>query len=178
MKRIIYDLELTCWEGQSFASKQEIIEIAAFQLNEYGDIDSEFQSFIQPVLAPYLSNYCKQLTGIQQQDISRAETFDQIIEDFRYWLPDEELLFIAWGHKDEKFLKADCDQHEIDTHWIPRHLDLKKSYALFHGLNHTVGLKKALQYEGIEFEGQHHRAYWDAWNTTELYRIHMGTWPG
>lgn len=179
MIRIIYDLEATCWEGQAHADKTEIIEWAAFQVNDFGERIDEFQSYIRPVLAPYLSPYCKELTGITQGQVDAAPSFEVVLQSFWDWLPPEgeELLYINWGKYDPTFIREDCRQHNVDGSWLTPVLNLKRSYQKLHGLLKPVGLQKAIQAEGLEFEGQAHSAYWDAYNLSELYLKHFGQWP-
>ena len=41
---IIFDVEATCWQGNS-NRQQEIIEIGAIKINGYGEVDSIFGIF-------------------------------------------------------------------------------------------------------------------------------------
>ena len=179
MYRIVYDLEATCWEGQPYADKQEIIELAAIMLDDYGEIVEEFQSFVSPVLAPYLSPYCKQLTGITQQQVDTAPSFKVVLQAFWDWLPEkgEELLYVNWGKYDPVYIQADCRQHNMDDDWLSPVLDLKRAYKKYKGLHTAIGLQSALKAEGIDTEGEVHRAYWDAYNLTKLYKKNLGHWP-
>jgi inhibitor of KinA sporulation pathway (predicted exonuclease) len=178
MKRIIYDLEATCWDGQPHADQQEIIEWGAVCIDEYGDIISDFESFVRPQLAPYLSTYCQRLTGIQTQDVLNARPFSEVAEHFRDWLPlGEELIFIAWGKRDEFFLEGDAHLANYDISWMKPQHNLKKAYQRLKALHRPVGLAKALKANNIEPEGIEHRAYWDALNTSQLYLKYMGEWP-
>lgn len=179
MYRIVYDLEATCWEGQPHAEKQEIIEWAAFLVDDYGQRVDEFQSFVKPVLAPYLSPYCKDLTGIRQKDVHNAPLFKVVLQSFWEWLPSEgeELLFVNWGKYDPVYIRADCRQHDMEMDWLEPVLDLKRSYQKLKGLNSAIGLQNAIKAEGLEFIGDAHRAYWDALNLVELYVRNIGHWP-
>ena len=177
MKRIIYDLEATCWEGQPFAKQQEIIEWGAVCVDEFGDISDHFQSFLRPQLAPYLSTYCRKLTGIEPNDVLNAPGFREVADAFYDWLPvGEEAIFIAWGKKDLIFLQNDALLCDYDISWMQPQYDLKNAYQKKKGLSRPVGLKKALKANQIEREGEEHRAYWDALNTANLYVFHMGDW--
>ncbi len=178
MKRIIYDLEATCWEGQPHADQQEIIEWGAVLIDEYGDIQDHFQSFVRPLLAPYLSTYCQRLTGIDSRSVLEAPTFREVAEEFYDWLPmGEELLFIAWGKRDLMFLKSDATLSDSDISWMHPQMNLKRSYQVLKRLPRPVGLKRALKACAIDWEGEEHRAYWDALNTAHLYLKFMGDWP-
>jgi len=179
MKRIIYDLEATCWDGQPFADQQEIIEWGAVCVDEYGDICDHFTSFVRPQLAPYISRYCQRLTGIDTQDVLQAPDFPDVADAFNDWLPlGEELVFIAWGKRDFFFLEGDAKLSNYDISWMQPQLNLKKSYQSLKHLTRQVGLARALKANDIDPEGEDHRAYWDALNTAQLYVKYMGEWPG
>ncbi|MFN8888672.1 MAG: exonuclease domain-containing protein, partial [Cyclobacteriaceae bacterium] len=75
MNYIIFDLEATCWEGFD-KSQNETIEIGALKVNDNREIVSEFSSFIKPLKNPILSDFCKQLTSIQQEDVDQAQHFN------------------------------------------------------------------------------------------------------
>jgi len=178
MKRIIYDLEATCWEGQPHADQQEVIEWGAICVDEYGDVIDHFESFVRPRLAPHISTYCQRLTGINPKDILQADNFIDIAEDFRNWLPiGEELIFIAWGKRDIFFLENDAKLWSYDISWMKPQFNLKAAYQQLKKLSRQVGLAKALKANRIDPEGENHRAYWDAFNTGQLYIKYMGEWP-
>ncbi|MEL6327929.1 MAG: 3'-5' exonuclease [Cyanobacteria bacterium J06626_23] len=61
---LVVDLEATCADDKSIPRKQmEIIEIGAVMLHARSlQIESEFQSFIRPVVHPQLTPFCTALT--------------------------------------------------------------------------------------------------------------------
>ena len=48
MNFIVYDLEATCWNGHQISETQEIIEIGAVLMNNYGEVEKDFSAFVQP----------------------------------------------------------------------------------------------------------------------------------
>lgn len=82
MNYIIFDLEATCWENDR-TRQNEIIEIGAVKVNVNLEIIGEFQTFIKPKLNSQLSDFCKSLTSISQQDIDMATYFPQAIYKFQ-----------------------------------------------------------------------------------------------
>jgi len=77
---IIFDLEATCWKSGN-KDKMQAIEFGAVQLDQCTlKIVSEFQRFVRPTLEPVLSEFCKELTGIKQEDVNDAEPFAQGVE--------------------------------------------------------------------------------------------------
>ena len=59
----------------------EIIEIGAvMQSSRTFAIESEFQTFVRPVRRPVLTDFCTELTGITQHDLTDALPFRQAME--------------------------------------------------------------------------------------------------
>jgi len=175
---IVFDLEATCWEGQPKLKKQETIEIGALLLNPYGEIKGSFNRFIRPVVHPYLSNYCVSLTSIRQEQVDRADKFLAVIEDFQDWacIFDEDYVLCSWGEFDQEILINDCHLHDVEADWLDQYANLKKQYQQIKGLHKQKGLKSAVNAEGFEFTGTHHRAIDDAKNLTKIFLKYIDMW--
>ena len=179
MNYIIFDLEATCWLGRPPKGANEIIEIGAVKINDYAEIDSTFIQFVKPSINPILSNFCKNLTSISQQQVNRAKTFPDVIEDFQDWIDidKENYTLISWGKYDKDQLRSDCEIHHIDSAWVDHHINLKPIYSKMKALKHEPGLKKAVNLEGFEFTGIHHRAISDAENLAKIFIKYFKEWP-
>ena len=175
---IIYDLEATCWQGKPITKTQEVIEIGAVKMDLYGEIIEAFSRFVRPVLNPVLSAYCQELTSISQIDINRADTFNNVIEDFQDWIEvfDVEYLLCSWGRFDKKLLQQDCELHELESSWLDPHINVKRQYQEFKRLRKPRGLKHAIEAEGFEFTGTHHRAISDAENLGKIFLKYLDEW--
>jgi len=174
---IIYDLEATCWNGHAPTETQEIIEIGALLINPYGEVEREFSRFVRPKLAPTLSMYCKELTSITQEEIDKADDYDEVEYDFRQWInTEEDYLLCSWGKFDKRMLRENGDLHNLDTQWIEPHIDLKKQYQRINRLKKEIGLKWAVSREEFEFEGIPHRAISDAINTAKIFVRYIEDW--
>lgn len=178
MNFIILDLEATCWQGNTMNRNTEIIELGAYRVNSYGEWLDHFQSFIKPVEHPRLSAYCTDLTGITQSQVSKAKSFEHIFPKFEDWFYalDGPHLLCTWGAMDMPLIYAECARHDVDGTFLPAAIDLKSQYAYMHRLSKEVGLQKALEYTEIEFEGSHHRALDDAFNTAKLFLHYRDRW--
>ncbi len=179
MKYIIFDLEATCWDGNPPQLQHEIIEIGAFKINDYGEVIGTYNRFVKPILNPFLSPYCIQLTSISQADINRAMYFPEVIEDFLDWLniyDDEDYMLCSWGNYDRKQLVKDCQLHNLEYDWVSKHINLKRQYQEIKRLNKACGLKKAVKREGFEFEGIHHRGISDAQNLAKVFAKMLDEW--
>ncbi|HRG31778.1 MAG: 3'-5' exonuclease [Saprospiraceae bacterium] len=179
MKFLIFDLEATCWESHvSHLYQQEIIEIGACIMNHYGEIESTFTSLVKPNIHKFLSPYCKNLTQIDQSEINKAKTFPEVLDRFFDWaeIPDENYGFCAWGSADYKMILTDCQLHNIETDWLIPYIDIKSQYHKNKDLKKLMSLEKVLQKNGLEFEGQRHRALPDTLNLAKLVYKYRDDW--
>lgn len=178
MNYIVYDLEATCWENPPPDYVQETIEIGAYKINQFGEIRGKFNRFVKPLAHPVLSQFCRQLTGIEQSDVNRAKMFPDVIEEFWNWgrIEEEDYLLCSWGSFDRKMFVADSRMHRLDTDWAERHINLKEQYRLMKRMKSGPGLRKAIEMENILFTGQHHRAISDAENLVKLFLKYLGNW--
>lgn len=85
MNYIIFDLEATCWENER-NKINEIIEIGAVKLNHNLDVIDVFSCFFKPEINQELSEFCKNLTSISQENVDNAKTFNQLIREFEQWV--------------------------------------------------------------------------------------------
>jgi len=159
---IIADLEATCWKNKKLRS--EIIEIGAVKLNNKLEIIDEFDEFVKPYFNPELSDFCKKLTSIKQEDINYARVFPLVFVDFVKWAG-KVSYFCSWGNYDKKQLIRDCNLHNLK---IPkfiekRHINVKEIFAKAYDIK-PKGLGKAIEKIGKTFVGTHHRGIDDARN--------------
>ena len=178
MNFIIYDLEATCWMGRPPQGIQEIIEIGAFKINEYGEVLSSYSTFVKPVVNPVLSSFCQRLTSISQQDVNRARKFPNVIQDFQDWVGvyDSEYLLCSWGKFDVQLLRNDCNLHKLETDWLDFQTNLKSQYHDIKKMVKYTGLKNTVDREGFEFTGIHHRAISDAENLAKIFIKYIDEW--
>lgn len=178
MNYIIYDLEATCWETPPPGYVQETIEIGAYRVDAYGEVRGKFNRFVKPSVHPMLSNFCKELTGIEQSDINRADFFPDVIEEFQDWahVHDDSYILCSWGSFDRKMFVADCQLHRLDWEWAEQHANLKELYRRMKRMKNAIGLKNAVEREGILFTGSHHRGIDDAENLTKIFLKFLGSW--
>lgn len=177
MNYIILDLEATCWEGKKHG-KNETIEIGAVLVNEQKEIVSEFIQFVKPLQHPVLSDFCKKLTSIRQEDVDAAPYFGEAIENFKRWFRygTEDYLLCSWGFYDRSQLQSDCAIHGLDDTWVCKHISLKHQYSQIIGSEKHFGMKRALSKEGFKLEGTHHRGIDDARNIAKIFLKYFQKW--
>jgi inhibitor of KinA sporulation pathway (predicted exonuclease) len=174
---LIIDLEATCSHKKEISRREmEIIEIGAVMLEANTlEVVSEFQTFIKPVRYPILTDFCRQLTSITQQQVDNAPLYRIAIANFKQWLDRySNFIFGSWGDYDRQQLKQDCNFHSLPYPINSEHINLKKMFSKSQGFSYTHGMAKALELAGIELKGIHHRGIDDARNIARLMPYILG----
>ena len=175
MKYIVFDLEATCWD-QHNKKDNETIEIGAVMINENKEIESTFEQFVKPIKYPVLSNFCKELTSINQNEVDNAPYFSEAKERFLNWINTEEYILCSWGFYDKKQFESDCKIHSLDVNWFKNHISIKHQYTEIKQLKRGLGMKRALSNEGLELDGTHHRGIDDAKNIAKIFIKYFDKW--
>lgn len=169
---IVVDIEATCDSSSNGWKRKnmEVIEIGAVAVNDKLEIIGEFDCFIKPKNFPILSEYCKDLTHIKQEDVDSANNFFTVYKEFEKWSFSFECpIFCSWGHFDERILKKESNDFGLNFNFESTY-NLKTLFSLENGISRGIGLRKALNYAKIEFIGTPHRAIDDAKNTSRLLK--------
>ena len=170
---LIVDLEATCSNDGSIPREEmEIIEIGAVMLNRSTwNIDSEYQQFIKPVRHPDLTNFCTELTTINQQDVNKAPNITKVNPQIKQWIDAyPRNIFCSWGNYDKNQFIQDCEFHQLAYPFSSEHRNIKKEFSLYLGSNKKFGMTQALKHLGIELQGIHHRGIDDARNIAAIYK--------
>ncbi|WP_041763952.1 3'-5' exonuclease [[Leptolyngbya] sp. PCC 7376] len=168
---LIIDLEATCCDDKSIPRhKMEIIEIGAVLLHSKTlEIESEYQTFVQPILNPTLTDFCKTLTSITQGDVNQAPHFPEAIQGLQKWLyPFRSYVFCSWGKYDKTQFERDCQRHNVDYPFPSKHINLKKSFSAIISSSKKFGMNGALEKLGLPLIGTHHRGIDDARNIARI----------
>jgi inhibitor of KinA sporulation pathway (predicted exonuclease) len=169
MRYIVTDLEATCWDRRSPVDVMETIEFGSVALQTAnGPVVGEFSSFVKPMFSPILSDFCKKLTTITQEDVDNAEQFYMVFPRFMEWIGDEPFIFCSWGAYDLGQLKADCNRCNMTfPAQLNNHINLKKEFSRLNNIK-PMGMERALAHAGLTLEGTHHRGIDDARNIANL----------
>jgi inhibitor of KinA sporulation pathway (predicted exonuclease) len=131
-RRIVaVDVEATCWKKGVFSRKKETIEIGAVRLlvDRPESKWPEFQTFVRPARLPRLSSFCRELTGITQENVDSAPAFPEALKLFLDWLqPSERVVLATWSRYDLWQLNLDLESHGLPELTWP-FLDVKKLAA-------------------------------------------------
>lgn len=173
---LVVDLEATCCnKGTIPRDEMETIEVGVSVLRRSMNWEEEFSYsiFIKPTLHPTLSDFCKGLTHISQEQVDQGMPYAQAL-DVLTKLTDtlgDSWAWCSWGAYDRNQLIQDGKLHGLNP-LLPsdRHFNLKVYFSSLRGVKRQFGLSNALKSVGYEFVGQPHRAYSDAFNTGRLFK--------
>ncbi len=70
----------------------------------------------------------------------------------------------------------DCRLHRLEDDWTAHHINLKQQYHDLKRLKKTRGLKHAVEAEGFDFNGTHHRGLDDAANLVQIFVKFLDDW--
>ena len=92
--KLVVDLEATCCANNEFPRyEMEIIEIGAVLLDSENKTVSTFQTFVKPIIQPVLTDFCKELTTITQDQVDTAPSFNVAMTSFLNWLHEHVIAF-------------------------------------------------------------------------------------
>ncbi|KAF9036740.1 ribonuclease H-like domain-containing protein [Panaeolus papilionaceus] len=110
---LVLDIEGTCKLGTDFNYPNEIIEFPVCVMewkdkDEDGtasvlEITNEFRTFVKPTWRPQLSDFCKELTGISQEQVDAAPNFAEVLIQLEAFLVDNGLIEEGTGKRLKKF---------------------------------------------------------------------------
>jgi 3'-5' exoribonuclease 1 len=155
-----------------FSRKKETIEIGAvlLQLDRAESKWPEFQTFVRPARLPRLSTFCRELTGITQENVDAAPGFPEALRLFLEWVkPFEPFVLAAWSHYDLWQLDLDLEARGLPKLALP-FLDVKKLAARVVGSKSFEETVRELAPDDAAMP--RHRAHADARRTARiLYRL-------
>src|SRR5262245_35593593 len=162
---VVIDVEATCWKKGVFSRKKETIEIGAvkLRLDRAKPQWPEFQTFVRPRRQPRLSSFCRELTGITQENVDAAPAFPEALRLFFEWSqPVEQIVLATWSRYDLWQLDLDLEAHGLPKLAIP-FLDVKKLAARIVGAKSFEQTARELAPDAVAMPS--HRAIADARRT-------------
>jgi 3'-5' exoribonuclease 1 len=172
---VVIDVEATCWKKGIFSRKKETIELGAVLLMPDRAPSSwpEFQAFVRPLRLPRLSTFCRELTGITQENVDAAPGFPEALQTFLEWAPPlERIVLASWSHYDLWQLDLDLEAHGLPKLELP-FLDVKKLAARLIGARSLEETARELAPDSLA--EPRHRANADARRTARI--LHRLLYP-
>ncbi len=177
---LVVDLEATCDDrGAVPREEMEIIEIGAVMVDVEGlDAVDEFQAFVRPSRHPTLTDFCRELTTIQQAEVDAADPFPEVLACFAAWAETYAPYRLAsWGDYDRKQFHQDCAHHRLPYPLGKEHMNIKAEFSRALGTKKRFGMAAALRRAGLPLRGTHHRGIDDARNIARLLPLALGRGP-
>ena len=174
-KYVVLDLEMCTvpkhMRDASYRYANEIIQIGAVLLDEDLKTIDEFSTFVAPQKG-YLTGFISELTGITQRDLSGAPVFEEAIERFLNWFPDDARL-VTWSTTDESQLSREAISKGVFEpklfYMLENVIDCQRMFGDMIGIGRPYKLEEALYISDICLDGRLHDGLIDARNTAQLF---------
>ncbi len=154
----------------------ETIEIGLVVIDlETLEIVDEFQRFIRPQINPVLTDFCKQLTSIQQADVDSAGTYVDVGQELGAFIARfPNAAWASWGDYDARQLERDAGLAACPSllEGLP-HFNARKWHAGLYD-NRPKGLKQTVESMGLVWQGTYHRGIDDARNVASIIKEMLG----
>ncbi|KAJ8629218.1 hypothetical protein MRB53_022541 [Persea americana] len=73
--------------NEKIPQPQEIIEFPSVLVNSVtGQMEGSFQTYVRPTYRPLLTDFCKELTGIQQSQVDKGVSLSEALVLHDKWL--------------------------------------------------------------------------------------------
>lgn len=170
---LVVDLESTCWEDEPVRQSvdtMEIIEFGCVVCSWKGKVITAFSQLARPVERPELTPFCRTLTGITQDMVDQAPSYEEAVRSVDSQLAEfDATCWLSWGDYDRNHLAAMARRTGVAPDFLSLpHINLRKAYQRFRGKNRRAHVHGALEHFGLKWEGVQHRALPDAFNNARL----------
>ena len=175
------DLEATCDEvGESESPRplavvpdqMETIEIGLVVIDlETLEIVDEFQRFVRPQINPLLTDFCKELTSIQQADVDSAGTYVESGQELGAFIARyPNAAWASWGDYDARQLERDAGFAACPSLLSGlQHFNVRKWHKGLYD-NQPKGLKQTVEAMGLVWLGTYHQGIDDARNVASIVK--------
>ncbi|KAL2936375.1 ERI1 exoribonuclease 2 [Bienertia sinuspersici] len=179
---VVIDFEATC-DKEKNPHPQEIIEFPSVLVNSRtGQMEDCFQIYVRPTHNKLLTEFCKELTGIQQSQVDKGVLLSEALLMHDKWLEDKGIkhtnfAVVTWSNWDCRvMLESECRYKRIrKPPYFNRWINLKIPFNKMFG-DGRRNLKEAVELAGLTWEGRAHCGLDDAKNTARLvtHLLHLG----
>ncbi|KAI3742865.1 hypothetical protein L1987_60563 [Smallanthus sonchifolius] len=176
---VVIDFEATC-DKERNPHPQEIIEFPSVIVNSLtGQLEACFQTYVRPTCNQLLSDFCKDLTGIQQIQVDGGVTLSEALLRHDKWLErkgikNANFAVVTWSNWDCRvMLESECRFKKIrKPPYFNRWINLKVPFCEVYG-GAKCNLKEAVETAGLSWQGRPHCGLDDAKNTARLLALMM-----
>ncbi|XP_027113996.1 uncharacterized protein LOC113763689 [Coffea eugenioides] len=176
---VVIDFEATC-DKEKNPHPQEIIEFPSVIVSSMtGQLEACFQTYVRPTCNQHLTDFCKDLTGIQQIQVDRGVTLSEALLRHDKWLEKKgikntKFAVVTWSNWDcQVMLESECRFKKIrKPPYFNKWINLKVPFREVFG-GARCNLKEAVQMAGLTWQGRAHCGLDDAKNTARLLALLM-----
>jgi ERI1 exoribonuclease 2 len=176
---VVIDFEATCDKDKN-PHPQEIIEFPSVIVSSVtGQLEACFQTYVRPTCNQLLSDFCKDLTGIQQIQVDRGVTLSEALLRHDKWLEKKGIknanfAVVTWSNWDCRvMLESECRFKKIrKPPYFNRWINLRIPFSEVFG-DVRCNLKEAVERAGLAWQGRAHCGLDDAKNTARLLALLM-----
>jgi inhibitor of KinA sporulation pathway (predicted exonuclease) len=177
----VIDFEATCWENKK-GGLHEIIQFPSVLYRYSGskwEYVSEFNRYCKPKVNPTLSDFCKKLTGIKQEEVDGAKQLPKVIYEHEKWLKENiiegeggEVIFMTCGKWDfEHCLRSELGRFKIKLPPVySSYINIKDVFKRAYRISHC-SMVSMLDYLKIPLEGHHHNGLDDSRNIGSILKV-------
>lgn len=157
------------------SDSKEVVCLGASKVDIKGETLDAFYSYVKPRINSILTDELVNEYGISQEMIDSAETFDNIIQDFMYWVGNKKTLFMTWGESVIDIILKECERSDIDCEIAydidNNYFDLQFEFVKCYFKNEeSISLEEALKLYGLEVIKETNLVLDNAMNMLQLYR--------
>ena len=168
---LVVDVESTCWEPPEVQPNDEISEIIEIGIAEVNIKNREVLRNDSIIIKPQkskVSKFCTKLTTLTQNIVDDGCTFQAAMAILRKNYNSENRTMVSWGDYDRNMFERNSKEYGVKYPFGRRHINLKNTFTVLHGLDKEPGMDRALEYIGLDLQGVHHRGVDDASNIARI----------
>ena len=133
-----------------------------------------YKTFVKPIYNSKLSDYIKELTNINQEDIDCGKSFHDAVDDLCLLCSEYRIKkVLTWG-PDRMLLKSNCSTSGYDPCKARilcyKFQDVSKLISNHLGYKVPISQHKTCQLLNVSEEGNSHDAYYDAINLSKIIK--------
>ena len=173
---LVVDFEATCDQNKPYFPN-EIIEfpVVVIDVKEL-KICAEWRKYVRPLKRPILTEFCTQLTGIEQKDVEGADPLQEVVKQFEEWfletIPHGASCCFAtdgpWDLRNFFHIQALKRDGIVASSFFHAWVDIRTTFYHWKGLRRPLKLVPMLKAVGLEFEGREHCGLDDTRNIARL----------
>lgn len=137
---------------------------------------ARFHKYVRPILNPKLTDFCIELTGITQEVVDAADTFDRVYHEFQQWLESNiisdinECVFVTDGPWDLRdFMEKELTYYGYQRPtYMNQIIDIRKVFEMVY-LKPSGNLSNMLAHLKFSFQGREHSGIDDTFNISRIF---------